>query len=330
MQNQQTNTSSQETQPLVTFIVTYYNLPMTMVRQCIESIMALSLRKDEREILLIDDGSTQSPLSGLDGWLDDIVYVRQPNAGLSCARNKGIQMSRGTYLQFVDADDYLLKAPYEHCLSVIRTQKADVVMFSLTDNAESQSSFETEDTKSGAEYLNQHNLHASACGYLFRRDILGILRFTANIYHEDEEFTPQLLLRAETVAATNAQAYFYRQRHHSITTEDDKRHVIKRLNDSMLVIKRLNEMADTLPYNERLALNRRVAQLTMDYIYNIIMQTRNRHYLERKLNVLRRAGLFPLPDRDFTAKYKWFRRLSASKAGLTLLTTLLPLTKKER
>ncbi len=89
-------------------------------------------------------------------------------------------------------------------------------------------------------------------------------------------------------------------------------------------------MADTLPNNDRLALQRRVAQLTMDYIYNVIIETRSRHYLDRKLASLRSEGLFPLPDRDYTTKYKWFRRMTNSSLGLSLLMRALPLLKKER
>ena len=332
MQNIHSNTQSQKAQPLVTFVVTFYNLPVTMLCQCLDSILALSLSKSEREIFIIDDGSDDSPLTQLSRYQDDVIYVRQPNAGLSQARNRGIQMSNGQYLQFVDADDYLIQAPYEHCLDLIRYRKPDVVMFDLTDDDSNSQTvdFEAQDLKSGTEYLSRHNLHASACGYLFRRAILGKLQFAADIYHEDEEFTPQLLLRAESVVSTNAQAYYYRHRQHSITTETDKRKVVKRLNDSLTVINKLHRIADTLPNNERLALNRRVAQLTMDYIYNIIMQTRNRHYLDRKLELLRKEGLFPLPDRDYTTKYKWFRRLTNSSAGLTLLMNVLPLTNKER
>ena len=130
--------------------------------------------------------------------------------------------------------------------------------------------------------------------------------------------------------STDAQAYFYRKRPYSITTQTDKRTVVKRLNDKLLVINKLNRIADTLPNNERIALGRRVAQLTMDYLYNIIMQTRDRHYLERKVEQLRKEGLFPLPDRGYTVKYKWFRRMTNSSAGRTVLMRILPLLNKER
>ena len=68
----------------------------------------------------------------------------------------------------------------------------------------------------------------------------------------------------------------------------------------------------------------------MDYIYQVIILTRSRHYLDRKLAILRREGLFPLPDKNYTTKYKWFRRMTNSNFGLKLLVSILPLMKRER
>lgn len=328
----QIESSKEQDRPLVSFIIAFYELTPQMLRVCIESILALSLSPAEREIIVIDDGSNQSPIESLDDYLDDILYVRQKNRGLSQVRNLGIEISSGKYLQFVDADDFLIRNPYEHCLDLARYQQPDVVMFDFThtDDAASTAVFNTDDPVSGAHYLAHHNLQATACCYLFRRSILGTLRFTPGVYHEDEEFTPQLLLRAETICSTDAQAYFYRKRPGSITTSQDVRYTLKRLNDCRQVITKLSCLAATLPIVERQALQRRVAQLTMDYIYNIIVQTQSRHYLDRKLESLRKEGLFPLPDRDYTAKYRWFRRLTNNPVGINLLLRVLPHLNRER
>ena len=100
MQNQQTYTLRQEAQPLITFIIAYYNLPVQMLCECIDSILALPLKADEREIIVVDDGSDVSPMNGLMHYGTEIVYVRQKNGGLSMARNTGINMAQGQFLQF--------------------------------------------------------------------------------------------------------------------------------------------------------------------------------------------------------------------------------------
>ena len=323
-----------EQQPLVSFIIPTYNLPEPLLRECIESIMALSLREYEREIIVVDDGSKHAAIACLGDIADTIIYIRQKNSGLSTARNRGIQNASGLYLQFVDGDDLLISNLYEHCLDLARFQKPDMVMFEFCRKMTKEKTYDDLPVISGSDLMRHHNIKATACGYLFKSTTMGNLRFTPGICHEDEEFTPLLLLRTESVIRTSAPAYFYRERRDSITTSKNVRKVLQRLHDFKGVIYRLHEQAslsnDQWSALDRLALLRRVHQLTMDYIYQVIIETRSRHYLDRQLAELRNHSLFPLPDKDYTKKYTWFRRLTQTKIGLAFLFRTLPLIKRER
>lgn len=331
MQDNPLHTSLQEAQPLVTFVVCYYDLPMQMLCQCVDSILALSLQREEREIIVVDDGSDISPTNALMQYGDDIIYVRQKHSGLSAARNMGINMARGRYLQFVDGDDRLMTEPYNHCLDILRSHEdADMVVFDFTSSTDVSTTYTDGPVLSGTELVRHHNIHGSACLYLFRQKTLSELRFTPGIFHEDEEFTPQLLLRAERVYPTDAHAYYYCQRPNSITSTNDEQKVQKRLDDLHTITHRLYLLADRLPQNDRLALRRRVAQLTMDYLYQIIMQTRSAQQLDTRIAMLRGEGLFPLPDENYSQKYVWFRRMTSTALGRTLLLHSLPLLRKER
>ena len=315
--------------PFISFILAYYNLPFSMLCECIDSILALSLTPDERQIIVVDDGSEQSPVNTLMKYGGEVTYIRQRNQGLSEARNTGIQMATGRYLQFVDADDYLIRDAYEHCLQIARNLNPEMVVFDFTTNPASVTKdFKDQAPQSGSHYMRHNNIHGTACGYLFARSVLGDLRFTAGICHEDEEFTPMLLLRAESVIVTNAQAYCYQERPDSIT--NDEHHQQKRLDDMKALIHRLHIAADRMPVDNKTALQRRVAQLTMDYIYQVIRQTQSSQTLENEIEQLTAKGLFPLPCQAYTAKYAWFRRLSATKVGRTLLMRIIPLIRKER
>jgi hypothetical protein len=178
--------------------------------------------------------------------------------------------------------------------------------------------------------MHHNNIKATAWGYVFKKTILGNLKFTTGIFHEDEEFTPLLILRAEKIIQTDAEAYYYRKRPDSITTSKKTRDTIKRINDFKGIIIRLYQTTAVIPGIDRLALLRRVHQLTMDFIYKVIVETKNEHYLNRQLNDLQKNGLYPLPNRDYTIKYKLFRRLANTRSGLALLMRTLPLIKKER
>lgn len=316
--------------PLISFIITYYNLPVSMLKECIDSILALTLRPFEREIIIVDDGSDVSPMNELMAYGHEIIYMRLRHHGLSTARNNGIRMAQGDYLQFIDGDDKLLQTPYEQCLDIVRYHQPDMVLFRLTHSAVVQTNIQYNDPVSGVDYMRKNNIRGSACGYILRSGILGELRFTPGIWHEDEEFTPLLMIRAERVYATDAQAYYYRRRTNSISTDNGIRHRLKKLNDAKNVILRLTETADRLPTNDRIAMQRRTAQLTMDYLYNVIRHTRSRHYLNRCIEDLHKHGLFPLPKRSYTTKYKWFRRLTNSNFGLSLLMWLVPILGKEK
>ena len=63
MQTQHHLPQSDKTLPLISFIITYYNEPIDMIKKCIDSILKLTLSAEEREIIVIDDGSDNSPLS---------------------------------------------------------------------------------------------------------------------------------------------------------------------------------------------------------------------------------------------------------------------------
>ena len=316
--------------PLISFIVAYYNLPVDMLRQCINSILALPLAPHEREVIVVDDGSDVAPPPQLADLAPHISIITLENGGLSRARNTGIDMANGRYIQFVDADDMLLVDTYAHCLDVVRSESPDMVLFNLTRSPHTTAAPTLLPTMSGTDFMLSHNIHGSACAYLFRRDMLGTLRFTPDILHEDEEFTPRLLLQAATVRCSSASAYLYRSRPGSITTATNLRQQLRRLSDARHIIGRLNSLAATLCGDQQRALLRRVHQLTMDYLYNIMTNTRSRSYLNRQIDSLRREALYPLPPHNYTRKYQWFSRLANSPTGLRLLFSALVLKSKSK
>ena len=99
------------------------------------------------------------------------------------------------------------------------------------------------------------------------------------------------------------------------------------------------QLAYAYLFNAKLAIDHNVEDLykvvdegrwTMDYIYNIITLTRSRQELETRIKELHAEGFFPLPDRDYSQKYKWFRRMTNSSFGRNILLCTLPYLKRER
>lgn len=318
---------------LISFIITAYNLPEGMVHECIDSVLSVPLDTCEREIILIDDGSDVSVYSEIEDIKDQVVFMRQANSGLSAARNRGLSIASGDYIQFVDGDDFLLPDCYWQCIKLLE-EKPDIVSFNFTDdyalltngkrssitlrhNAEKQKLY------SGTAYMSAHNLRAAACGYIFKKQLADSLRFTPGIFHEDEEFTPLLFLRADRIVFTNIVTYFYRPRQGSIIKSNDSEHISKRLNDFFQVIVRLRNAASNMPADKRRALMRRTDQLSMDYIYNVMKLTGSSKCLEQNIEKMRRYGLFPLAKHNYTFKYSVFRIISQTRIGrLAALKTI--------
>ena len=99
----------------------------------------------------------------------------------------------------------------------------------------------------------------------------------------------------------------------------DNRHTAKRLNDMIGIILHLKDLAEVAPEIDRVALGRRIAQLSMDYLYNTIRLTRSHKHLMEAIETLRKHGLFPLPDKRYTKRYFTFRRLVGNALGRRIL-----------
>lgn len=283
----------------ISFIITYYNESHRMLQECVQSILSLPLQPEEREILLIDDGS-KVPAPQFEG----VTVVRQENQGLSAARNKGLEMAQGEYIQFLDADDFLLTDAYRHVLDLLSARQPDMLMFRLVHSIVRESPMpRIEHFRSGTEFLRRRNMRSSACGYLFRRSVLDGLRFCPGILHEDELFTPQLLLKAGSLFVVDIPAYYYRVGSGTITHRQDPAHSQKRVQDILFVIRELNRLVLSAQGAEREALLRRVSQLSLDCIYVCWMLTHSIREVRSCLRSLRASGLYPLPLRFYTFKY---------------------------
>ena len=100
---------SEISSPLVSFIITTSNHQKEHLVECINSILQLSLNAKEREIILVDDGSDELVASQIKKLLDNLLYLRIPGLGSSMARNYGMYLAKGKYIQFIEGDDYLLQ-----------------------------------------------------------------------------------------------------------------------------------------------------------------------------------------------------------------------------
>jgi glycosyltransferase involved in cell wall biosynthesis len=136
---------------MVSVIITTYNR-RTFLREAVLSV----LKQDygDKEVLVIDDGSTDNSLEVLEGL--PVHYFLKENGGISSARNKGIEVAKGEYIAFLDVDDLWKKKKLSIQMTRMREEGYEV---SYTD----------EIWMRNKKHLNQKRRHAKYSGFIFEK-----------------------------------------------------------------------------------------------------------------------------------------------------------------
>lgn len=129
---------------LLSIIVPIYNAEK-YIKECIDSILNQTF--SDFELLLIDDGSTDNSRAICDNYktIDNRVKViHKQNGGISSARNYGLKIAKGSYIGFVDDDDYIEKNYYDVLVKGITDNNADLSYCGLITNISNSNKSKTE------------------------------------------------------------------------------------------------------------------------------------------------------------------------------------------
>lgn len=215
---------------LLSIVIPAHNASAT-IGSCLRSI--LDCATDGVEIIVVDDGSSDGTKDVCHEFPSSIVKVyRQDNAGVSVARNVGIDCAAGDYIMFVDADDILIPEWYE-IVSAHFGDRDDVVVFSDNARKERYSREElvasivgmTSRTYSKAEMMLMP-WASSPVSRLFSRHFLNTnkIRFNKNINNgEDALFNLEVFLSTDCVRFVREPIYRYRIHSGSATHTFDQR-----------------------------------------------------------------------------------------------------------
>lgn len=213
----------------LSIIVPVYKVEKYLDR-CVQSIVKQDLT--ECEIILVDDGSPDNCGKLCDEYAKcnrNIVSIHKKNGGLSDARNVGMDKSIGKYIWFIDSDDYIAEGSISEIISLLKKNPCDVLVCqskTVDDNKIVQD--ERRYTIPTGEYtseaymmaLKKHPESALFCAqfHICNRNFIesNKFRFCENILHEDELWTPQLLLKARSIYYSNLNVYFHYMRDGSI------------------------------------------------------------------------------------------------------------------
>lgn len=204
-------------------IIPCYNV-QEYLSKCIDSVIDNEL--DDIEIILVNDGSKDDTLKIIKEYKkkckDIIKIVDQENQGLSMARNAGIEVSTGEYITFLDSDDYVDSKMYSTMLDKAYESNFDLVVCGVkmlySDHELNVNSGVVKDCNSKEEVKEvMYNFYPAACNKLYKREVIGDLRFKKGVWFEDVEFMYRLLPHVKSIGIVNEYYYYYLQREGSIT-----------------------------------------------------------------------------------------------------------------
>ena len=113
---------------LISVIVTAYNIENYLPR-CLDSLLRQSYKS--LEIIVVDDGSTDDTPGICDryaGKHENITAVHRENGGPSAARNAGLKIAKGTYIGYVDGDDWVEPDMYRDMLKACLDKNAEIAI----------------------------------------------------------------------------------------------------------------------------------------------------------------------------------------------------------
>ena len=198
------------------------------ISRCLDSCLKQDFPTSDYELIIVNDGTPDNAMQVVAQYVaqyDNVRIVEQANAGLSAARNSGIDVAQGEYVWFVDSDDFIEPHSIGQLTKIVSDNKLDVLCFGLylyyssahyekflIPHSAQQKVFD------GSDFLCNVDMPPAAWCALYRRSFLNDneLRFKVGIVHEDLEFTPRAYYLAQRIMFVDAPVYNYYQREGSL------------------------------------------------------------------------------------------------------------------
>ncbi len=160
--------------PFFSIIVPVYNTPASYLEACLESLEKQTFT--DIEILLVDDGSEKQTADILDRHAETdnrVKPIHQKNHGVSFSRNQGIRMAEGTWIMFVDADDWLEYDACEKLHQHLMDKQCDLLLF----NADKVYTDQRQIIRHGLDPNERYDFSVPQTKELFiRRTMVGTFR----------------------------------------------------------------------------------------------------------------------------------------------------------
>lgn len=306
----------------ISVIVPIYDVEEYLAK-CVDSIINQTYKN--LEIILVDDGSPDRCGDICDEHAKKdtrIKVIHKENGGLSDARNVGIGIMTGSYVTFVDSDDYLAKDYVESLYRLIKEHFVDMSIINRNPFKKNtdpkidifdQHKIVVCDCDSAlSEIFYQKVYDTSAWGKMYKSNLFDNVRYPKGLLFEDLPTTYKLILKCSKVAFCDYKGYYYLLRNDSIEGS-----IFKPLKyeSCINIIEQLEADKYKMPPNAQKALNSRI----LSFSFHVFLQIpRNEKDMRSNLFLIikkhRSAVVF-----DFKARFKTQVAAILSYGGIRVL-----------
>lgn len=307
----------------ISIIVPVYNI-LEYLPRCVHSLTAQTYRN--LEILLVDDGSTDGTEKLCDSLAKEDERIRvfhKKNGGSSSARNLGIREALGSFLGFVDSDDYVEPDMYERMMEAAEAHQAFMVQAgrdevdakgqALPDICPPPPQIEKIGAEKFLEELLMHRGDCSFCTKLVARELFKERQFPEGVLNEDFGLLVQMLPEAREVILLPGHSYHVFYRIGSNTRKKSKEEFSRVYGDCVDNADMVaNLVAEKYPALKKTALRFGVFQ-RLEYLLHIPISQMNREngqYVDI-VGWMRRNWWISMTNPFLTAKNKVYHTLFA-------------------
>ena len=210
----------------ISVIIPAYNAAVH-IKKCLESIISQTIF-EQLEVIVVNDGSTDDTekiLTAYSRQYSNISVLTIPNGGVSNARNIGIQYAEGSYITFVDADDWVDPLCYENMLKNAVETKVDIVAAGFIINKKKAKPSVRRITENNHIEDNVKSIKSFLLGILdvhvvnklYKTSIVKRAGFEQNVtMGEDRLFMVDCLLQSKSISFMYEVFYHYYQNEQSV------------------------------------------------------------------------------------------------------------------
>ena len=207
----------------VSIIVPIYNT-QDYIERCLNSLINQTLK--DIEIICVNDGSTDDSLKILEEFAkvdDRIIVLTQENAGVSVARNAGLNIAKGEYIGFIDSDDWIDLDYYENLYNTAIRNDCEIAVTNVVRKKESTQKYKIKyDSEQVYEDLQKklNICDIPNCCYtvnkIYKSEIIKDLKFKEGVLFEDVLWLPEIIKGCNKLVTVPSIVYYYWVNNNSI------------------------------------------------------------------------------------------------------------------